>query len=64
MTRLAALMGCFRDDESGAAMIEYTIFFGLVSATLAGLCYAASPYVTGFAHGYMSRLTAIFPQPS
>jgi len=54
----------FRDDESGAAMVEYTIFFALVSATLAGLYYAANPYVTGLAHNYMSRLTAIFPEPS
>ena len=54
MTKLLSMASAFRDDENGAAMVEYSILIGLISAA----AIAAIVLVGGYVGTSWNKLTA------
>ncbi|RWO96319.1 Flp family type IVb pilin [Mesorhizobium sp.] len=47
MKKLMTMTRQFRDDENGAAMVEYSILIGIITAAVITLIIAVGAYVTG-----------------
>ena len=60
MTKLLSMASAFRDDENGAAMVEYSILIGLISAAAIAAIVVVSTYVTG-AWGKLTTALATAP---
>jgi pilus assembly protein Flp/PilA len=46
MKKLMTMTRQFRDDENGAAMVEYSILIGIITAAVIGLIVVVGGYVT------------------
>ena len=46
MKKLMTMTRQFRDDENGAAMVEYSILIGLITAAVITLIIGVGAYVT------------------
>ncbi|PBC07897.1 Flp family type IVb pilin [Mesorhizobium sp. WSM3859] len=46
MKKLMAMARQFRDDENGAAMVEYSILIGIITAAVITFIIAVGVYVT------------------
>lgn len=47
MKKLLSISKQFRDEESGAAMVEYSILIGIITAATIAFIIAVGAYVTG-----------------
>lgn len=47
MNKLMNVARRFREEEDGAAMVEYSILVGIITAAAIGLILAVGTYVTG-----------------
>ncbi|CDX26661.1 Flp/Fap pilin component [Mesorhizobium plurifarium] len=47
MKKLLNIAKSFRDEESGAAMVEYSILIGIITAAVITMIVAVGIYVTG-----------------
>ena len=47
MKKIMTMARQFRDDESGAAMVEYTILLGIITAAVITLVLAVGTYISG-----------------
>ena len=47
MNKLMTIARQFRDEEDGAAMIEYSVLIGLITVATIGFIIAVGGYVTG-----------------
>ncbi|MER9303484.1 Flp family type IVb pilin [Mesorhizobium sp. M0496] len=47
MKKLMTMTRQFRDDENGAAMVEYSILIGIITAAVITLIIAVGAWVTG-----------------
>ena len=47
MTKLAKIARRFRQDEDGAAMIEYSVLIGLITVATIAMIVAVGVWVTG-----------------
>ncbi|PBB65002.1 Flp family type IVb pilin [Mesorhizobium sp. WSM4312] len=46
MKKLMTMTRQFRDDENGAAMVEYSILIGIITAAVIGFIVVVGGYVT------------------
>ncbi len=51
----------FREEEDGAAMVEYTILLGLIAAATITAVIAIGTYVTGAFTGLCTTLNTAMP---
>ena len=56
MTKLLSLAKAFRDEESGAAMVEYSILVGVIAALAILAILAIGGWVTGRFTGLCTAL--------
>lgn len=47
MKTLANIAGRFRQEEDGAAMVEYTVLIGIITVATIGLIAAVGTWVSG-----------------
>ena len=47
MKKLMTMARQFRDDENGAAMVEYSVLIGIITAAAIALIIAVGAFVTG-----------------
>ncbi|RWN58771.1 Flp family type IVb pilin [Mesorhizobium sp.] len=47
MKKLISMAKQFRDEESGAAMVEYTVLLGIITAATIALIILVGTWVTG-----------------
>lgn len=58
MKKLLSTYKQFRDDENGAAMVEYTILLGLIAAATITAIIAIATWVTGTWTGLCTTLAS------
>ena len=58
MNKLMAMARQFRDDDNGAAMVEYSILIGIITAAVITMIVAVGIYVTGAWTKLCSNLSA------
>jgi pilus assembly protein Flp/PilA len=56
MKTLANIAGRFREEEDGAAMIEYSILVGIIAVTAIGAVLAIGGWVSGRFNGLCTAL--------
>jgi pilus assembly protein Flp/PilA len=56
MKKLLTLAKQFRDEESGAAMVEYTILLGIITSLVILTVLAVGTYVSGTWDAFCSTL--------
>lgn len=65
MKKFMTMARQFRDDEDGAAMVEYSILIGLITAAAIGFIVAVGGYVTNAWDTLCGNLqTATCPAPA
>lgn len=47
MTKLAKIAARFRSEDDGAAMVEYSVLIGIITAATIGLIILVGAWVTG-----------------
>ncbi|TIP84790.1 MAG: Flp family type IVb pilin, partial [Mesorhizobium sp.] len=47
MKKLMTMTRQFRDDENGAAMVEYTVLLGIITAATIAMIILVGTWVTG-----------------
>lgn len=57
MKTLATIASRFREEEEGAAMIEYSVLIGLITVAVIGLIGAVGIWVTGKWQGLCDAVT-------
>lgn len=57
MKKLASLARAFREEESGAAMIEYSILIGIISVSSIAVVIAIGTWVGGQFTGLCTAIT-------
>ncbi|RWL84233.1 MAG: Flp family type IVb pilin [Mesorhizobium sp.] len=58
MKKLMTMTRQFRDDENGAAMVEYSILIGIITAAVIVMIVGVGVYVTGAWTKLCSNLAA------
>lgn len=56
MKKLMTMARQFRDDDNGAAMVEYSILIGIIAVTAIGFIIGIGGWVTGRFSGLCSAL--------
>lgn len=61
MKKLMTMAGRFRDDDNGAAMVEYSILIGLIAAAAITAVLGIGVFVTGQFANLCATLSAHAP---
>ncbi|MEI9406354.1 Flp family type IVb pilin [Mesorhizobium argentiipisi] len=61
MKKLMTMTRQFRDDENGAAMVEYSVLIGIITAAAIAIILAVGTFVTGAWSTLCTALAASTP---
>jgi pilus assembly protein Flp/PilA len=64
MNKLMTMTRQFRDDENGAAMVEYTILLGIITVAVIASVIVVGTWVTGRWQGLTTALATVPALPT